>query len=276
MNDYFLYNSSIKIYFEKHGNGPVTLIFIHGFACSHLNWYILKSFFETSQHTLYFIDLKGFGYSDKPHDKKYSIRDQAEIVRSFITEKKLTNCTLIGHSYGGNVALLTSILLSDTFIKKLILIGTQAYIDTLPRFIKILKTPLFNRFALLILYLLPHAISRVLKRIYYNPAKVTNEIIALYKPFYKKPVMQYTYIHTAKCIIPDNYEDIIKQYKNIKIPVLLLWGRHDRVVSKRYGYRLKEAIPSATLEIIKNCGHNTMEECPEESCKLIRNFVKSD
>lgn len=86
--------------------------------------------------------------------------------------------------------------------------------------------------------------------------------------------MAYTYVQIARRVIPEDYEMIISKYPGIEIPVLLIWGTNDNVVSKRNGYRLKEDLPNCKFEFINSCGHNTMEECPVETSQLILNFVE--
>ena len=263
-----------QTYYETHGEGPEVIVFLHGFACSHLNWYLIKDYFDPKKYTLYLVDLKGFGNTSKTRDKKYSIKDLAIIIADLIKQLNLENIILAGHSLGAAVGLTTTVLLDKHFIKKLILIGVPAYIDYIPRFIKKLRTPVINKLFMLFVYLLPNAVKKALTRIYYDPNKVTDEIISFYTPYYKKPSMAYTYVQIARRVIPEDYEMIISKYPGIEIPVLLIWGTNDNVVSKRNGYRLKEDLPNCKFEFINSCGHNTMEECPVETSQLILNFVE--
>src|SRR4029079_11873611 len=59
-------------------------------------------------HRVIALDLKGFGQSDKPFDDHYSAVDQAALVAAFIRKRGLGGITLIGHSFGGVVALRTA------------------------------------------------------------------------------------------------------------------------------------------------------------------------
>lgn len=275
MGDFFTYDKNNKLYFERQGNGPVPIVFLHGFACSILNWKFLRQYFNTQLYSLYLIDLKGFGLSDKPHDGKYSLKDHADTISQFITAKHLKNVIIVGHSYGGGVALLTYLNSADSVIQKLILLGTPGYADYIPRFIRILRKPFLNRLALFVLFLYPIAIKRGLRKVYHNPDKVTREIINLYRPYYKRLCMQYTYIHTALQAIPDDYDKIIGLYKNISIPVLLLWGIDDKVVPNFIGKKMSENIPGSVYKVIEQCGHNTIEECPEETYSAISSFIEA-
>ena len=47
------------------------------------------------------------------------------------------------------------------------------------------------------------------------------------------------------------------------MPVLIIWGRQDRLIPVAYAARLQAEFPRATLEILDGCGHVPMAECPD-------------
>ena len=104
--NYFEYNNS-KIWYLDKGSGN-TFIFVHGFASSSYTWRYLEKYYS-KQNRVICLDLKGFGQSSKPHDESYSIKDQSEILLKFIQTKNLHNVTMVGHSFGGAVVLLSYI-----------------------------------------------------------------------------------------------------------------------------------------------------------------------
>jgi pimeloyl-ACP methyl ester carboxylesterase len=59
----------------------------------------------------------------------------------------------------------------------------------------------------------------------------------------------------------------------IAVPTLLLWGVHDRVLSKAYGRAYCDAIPGARFEPIANAGHFPHVEQPEQFAEKIFAFV---
>ena len=102
----FHFSSEISINFDVSGEGARPLLLLHGFGASMESWNdILPDL--ARMFRVYRLDLKGHGLSSKPRDGAYSISEQARIVAAFIREYKLSNVTLIGHSYGGSVALMT-------------------------------------------------------------------------------------------------------------------------------------------------------------------------
>ena len=66
------------------------------------------------------------------------------LVIGFIKQRQLRQLTLMGHSYGGGVALpitLTLLEESSAALERLVLIGSAAYPQKLPDFIRLLRYP---------------------------------------------------------------------------------------------------------------------------------------
>jgi pimeloyl-ACP methyl ester carboxylesterase len=49
----------------------------------------------------------------------------------------------------------------------------------------------------------------------------------------------------------------------VKVPVDLVWGDADDLLTIDYAHRLLEGLPAARLEPIKDCGHVPQRECPD-------------
>ena len=60
---------------------------------------------------------------------------------------------------------------------------------------------------------------------------------------------------------------------NIQAPVLVVWGKLDRVIDYRNADVFVEAIPNARKAILDEIGHAPMVEAPEESAALFRDFL---
>ncbi|MGB7290551.1 MAG: alpha/beta hydrolase [Thermodesulfobacteriota bacterium] len=270
----FMHNG-IAIKYRESGKGNV-LIFLHGFGTSSYSWrYIYTPL--SQKYKVIMLDLKGFGLSDKPKDGKYSVNDQADIIVNFIRTKKITSVTLIGHSLGGAVAWLTYVKLSeidDNPIKSLILIDSAGYEQNIPSFIATLRTPVINK---LILLLLPNDFSAklVLRKAFFDDRKITREMIETYAGYMELPGAHYALIKTAEQLIPNNVDEITKKLKDIRIPVLIIWGEEDEIVPISIGQKFENDIPNSKLIKISQSGHVPHEERPSETLRLISDFLKT-
>jgi pimeloyl-ACP methyl ester carboxylesterase len=260
------------LYCEIYGSGDPILA-VHGLGASLYSWRNLKG--ELPGHKLILIDLRGAGKSPKPHDKHYSIHDQANLIYEFILEQNLRNLTLIGNSYGGAVSLIVAISLCEQnpgLLSKLILIDSGGYNKLLPWYLKLMRTPVLGWLALHILS--PRqAAKTVLKNAYYNHRLITKEQIAAYAEPIGSPGGRYALLQTAKGVIPKDINDIIAKYRTINVPTLILWGLNDRVIPLEIGKMLHEAIPGSRLQTINECGHVPQEEKPAETICYISEFL---
>lgn len=266
----------IKINYYDKNRGP-TLILLHGFGASAYTWRFLGPALA-EDYRVFTLDLKGFGYSDKPRDGKYAVRDQADIVAAFIRAQNLKDMVLIGNSMGGGVALMTYLTLQEGKpgpIKGLVLIDSAGYPQKMPWFIRLAQIPVLNTLGPRLLS--PRFLTGlVLRKCYYNKEKITEEAIDAYAYFSSLPGAAEAVRQTAAQIRPRNFREIIARYRNIRIPTLIIWGEADEVVPLNNARNFDRDIPDSQLVILPQCGHIPQEEEAEETILRIRNFLKKE
>jgi pimeloyl-ACP methyl ester carboxylesterase len=258
------------LYHEVHGNGrPVVLL--HGFAASSYEWRPLVPDLATT-HQVVLVDLKGFGRSDKPRDGRYGVRDQSELLVQFLVGKGLRDVTLVGHSLGGFVALLTAITRPD-LLSSLVLIDTLCYRQELPFIARLLITPIVGP---LVHHLVPARLQvRLgLNRAFYRNERVRPDQVETYAAFLRAPGARYALRETVRDIIPPDLDAIVGQYRNIARPTLIVWARHDDLVPLAHGERLSSDIAGSRLVILEDTGHDCPEETPEAVLATIRSFLQ--
>lgn len=259
----------IKLYSEIKGEGR-PLLLMHGFGSS---GYSFKNLLEplSQKFKVYNLDLKGFGNSPKPKDHRYSVYDQAILVSQFIKNHNLKDVTLIGHSYGGGVALSLA-LMDQENINKMVLIDPAAYNQYIPTLIRRIQIPVIGPAAF---YLFPssYEVKESYRYAFYDKQKIEKDTIETMTKNLNKKNAKYVYIYAIDDLIPEDIDEVSKRYKYIKIPTLIIWGEKDVVIPKSKGYRLKKDLQNSKLKIIKNCGHIPHEEKPEIVLKYLLNFL---
>jgi len=81
---------------------PVILM-IHGFPTSSWDWEpIWESLLK--HYRLVCLDMLGFGFSDKPDRREYTIHRQADLVDALVSRLELNEFHLLAHDYGVSVA----------------------------------------------------------------------------------------------------------------------------------------------------------------------------
>jgi pimeloyl-ACP methyl ester carboxylesterase len=93
----------IDLYYESHGSGEPTLVFIHGWTCDATAWNNQISYFK-DKYRVVVLDLPGFGRSGL-NRKNWIMERYGADVEELVNELKMENIILIGHSLGGCVIL---------------------------------------------------------------------------------------------------------------------------------------------------------------------------
>lgn len=271
MNEtWFRYSSSETLRVCTIGNGSRHLLLLHGFAASLHTWDDLWPFFAPEIFTLHLLDLKGHGKSSKPLGGDYSPVHFARMINAYIAGSGLRNVTLIGHSLGGAVSLIMALEPSE--ISALILIGSPAFPQKLPKFMKILGIPFIGP-ALTMALPARLIADKGLKTVFFRHDLITERHMERYARFYHEAGNILGLAHTVRQIFPSAHGDLIEKFKTIKIPVLLIWGRNDRVVGIWQGEKLQALLPDSHLVVIPECGHNPHEELPQRTFDSISAFL---
>jgi pimeloyl-ACP methyl ester carboxylesterase len=263
----------VKLYYEEQGKGP-PLLLIHGFGASTFTWrFVAPELAKT--HRVIAVDLKGFGQSDKPFDDRYSVFDQAELLAQLIEEKDLRNLTLVGHSFGGGVALLLALQANQRLegrITKLVLLDSIAYPQNIPVFFRLLDVPLVSQIGVRMVP--PSMQTRVALEIaYFDDSKIDPAEVEAYAAPLKTAAGKHAMIHSARQILPEDIAALSESYKTMELPTLILWCDHDRIVPLEVGLRLRRTLPNSTLRLVEDCGHMPQEEQPANTLSLIKGFI---
>lgn len=265
---------TLQLHYETYGQGD-PVILLHGLGANIYSWRHLIKPLE-DRHRVIVFDLKGFGLSPKPPDGHYSMFDQAELIYRFIIAKDLTRLTLVGHSFGGAVAMLVAAKLLEQHpgrIERLVVIDTVSYPQKLPPMLRLLRTPVLGGLGM---YLIPDRVKvrNLLRTIYYDPSKITPEQITAYAAPLSLPGAKYAMRQSARQLIPENLGEVIAQYPKITVPTLIIWGAEDHIIPLALGERLHQAIPDSKLVIIPRCGHDPPEECPVPLLEVLQPFLE--
>ncbi len=263
----------LELHYETYGQGT-PIIFLHGLGGSLYTWRHLVGPLAPHYRLILF-DLKGAGESPKPYDNKYSMFDQAELIYRFILQNDLHQATLVGHSFGGGVALLVALRLTQqdpSRLSRLILIDTIAYPQKLPGVIRMLRMPVLGWLGL---HLIPDQtkVRSMMESLYYDGRKINWKDVEAYAAPLASPGAKYAFQQTARQIIPDHVDEVIGMYPRIEVPTLIIWGREDKIIPLENGVRLHQAMRNSQLIVIERCGHDPPDERPKELLEVIRKFL---
>lgn len=100
----FLRVSGADIFYIDEGDREQpALLLIHGFPTSSWDWQPMWPMLR-QQYRVVCLDMLGFGFSDKPNTRNYSIHQQADIVEALVEHVELDAFHVLAHDYGDTVA----------------------------------------------------------------------------------------------------------------------------------------------------------------------------
>jgi pimeloyl-ACP methyl ester carboxylesterase len=89
----------INIHWTSKGDGPQTVIFVHGWTCDETSWQGQVPAIS-QKYRVITVDLPGHGKSGSPKDDKFSMDLFARAVEAVRSEAKIEKAVLVGHSIG--------------------------------------------------------------------------------------------------------------------------------------------------------------------------------
>ena len=222
-------------------------------------------------------DRPGSGYSTRSTKSPAGVRAQAETLAKAIGALKLDRPVVVGHSFGGAVALMLALDHPDC-VGALALISPATH-PVLPTVFRVLaiRSPLLRRLFAWTLATPGGLLARTwaAKKVFAPEAPPVDfatrggGLLAL-RPgdIYATSLDMMTVLAHS-----DDAENMIPRYATLRPPVGILFGRGDQVLDWRaQGETMKRTIPSLDLEIVDG-GHMLPVTQPEVSAAFIRRMA---
>lgn len=260
---------------QSDGDPHHAFLLVHGFAGSTFTWRYWAPRLAMRSRTLV-VDLMGFGAAPKPRDGRYEPGEQARMLEALLIEQDVRAVTLIGHSMGGGICLLTGLRLRDTGsveLRALVLVAAAAHRQKLPPLVGFSRRPGLTR--RLVRIIGPRRIVRAtLRSIVYDSGTITSEQVEAYAAPLESDDGLLAAMASGQNILPPDLDVHTERYPELEVPTLLLWGDTDRVIPMRVARKLHEELPQATLHVLPRCGHVPPEEQPRESWSIVEDFLR--
>lgn len=238
-----------------------TLVLLHGLG-DDKNSFVQSAKLLSKNYFLILPDLLASGENDKKGNLDLSINGQVQFLHNFLNQLGIKNFHLGGNSMGGHVSVAYTIAYPEN-VRKLILINAPGLtLDdhvVYTGFGKVLKSE--------------EDLNNVFSRVFYKVPEMPSPIK---KMFITQINESRDYLNNS--IIPQIKNgkdfDLKNKINQIKIPTLILWGKHDEVVKFNVAERYESDIPNATLEVIENASHSPQLEVPNEVATRINTFIQ--
>lgn len=245
---YYKYRG-LNIAYEIVGKGK-PIILLHGWGTSKKTFNSLAEEISTS-YEVHLIDLPGFGQSDEPL-RPFSLNDYVLFLRDYVMRFKLTSPILLGHSFGGRIAIKYTTLFEE--VDKLILVDSAGIKRiSVKSKLKIFKYKLLKRW---------YKLTKN-KQMYHK--LITNSGSYDYK------VASFIMKQTLTNIVRENLK---KSAKKINKETLIIWGKDDKVTPYKDALYLNKHIKNSGLVTFENTGHFPYLENKNQFNLIIKDYLK--
>ena len=242
-----------KLHLRRAGKGPPLLVLHHETGTlDDLPFYDALA----AGHDVLVPHHPGYGRSERP-DWMRSVRDIAVVYRGLLSELGVAKPALVGLGFGGWIAAEMATM-APADLSHLVLVGAMG-----------IKPPQGDILDLAITGYVDYARAafhdqKAFDRVYgAEPSVDQLEMWDICREMsFRMAWKPYMYSQTLPHLLA-----------SVRAPALVVWGDDDKVVPLSAGKRYLEALPNATLEVVKGCGHAVDMEQPQALAKLINTFI---
>jgi pimeloyl-ACP methyl ester carboxylesterase len=246
-----------RLHYLEAGSGP-PLVLVHGLASSATqDWGRLVPTLSRRFH-VYAPDLPGFGASERPATADYSIPMQAEAVRAFMDAKGIRRARVAGISMGGWIV---SRLAGEhpERVERLVVVDAAGMRPERPDIPAEVLLPGDEE-----------GVRRLVAAVRNNapapPSFVARDIL-------ERRLREEWIVRRALESMRDGDDWLNGTLGRADMPVLVVWGKQDRLIPVAYAAGLQAEFPRGELVVLDGCGHVPMADCPEAFDRAVIPFL---
>lgn len=258
-------------YYDNNRSGKEVLLLIHGFNADKDHWLSLSH--RLKQYRIIAPDLCGHGESWYEASYKHDIPFYVDELKRFADAMGLNRFHMVGNSMGGWITSLYSVTYPDDVCSIVLLNAVGVKPPLISPFFEALsgdKNPFFfsnqEDFDQLMKISVADAssIPKSFKCVSFQEGLAR---MARAKKLFAD-IMDQDQKQTHPAQMVDGVLNRIVQ------PALIVWGDKDGIMDSSMAEVFQRGIPNSQVVIMKNIGHLPMLECPNETSRYIKGFLK--
>ncbi len=247
----------IAIRYLTAGHGTPLLV-IHGGSSGASTW--AKNIEELADsYKVYVPDLPGFG-SSQPVEGNYYMTEMVDFIESFTNKLGLDRFHLMGHSFGGGIAL-NYVLKFPFKVSRLVLVSSMFLGKDIAFWVWLTTRRI-------IVEPLGWLTINLFRTIKWLAATVFNSID------YVVPVSEAS-VRIGKGIatLQEQARVMAGRLPEIAMPTLVIWGEKDPILPYKHAYAAAQSIPDCRVKIFEGSGHSVYRDRVEEFTHLLKDFL---
>ncbi|MBB4823436.1 sigma-B regulation protein RsbQ [Sporosarcina luteola] len=253
------------------GHGKKTIVFAHGFGCDQTVWRNIVPAFENDYRIVLF-DYTGSGMSDKTFysQERYSSLDGYALdVLEIADELNLSHISFVGHSVSSMIGAIASIE-RPNLMDKLVMIGPSPHYMNDGSYHGGFEKEDINE----LLNMMELNYKEWAK--YLAPVVMRNEERPELASNFERTLCENDPVIARRFAEVTFTSDMRDRLENVKVPTLILQTQEDAIAPIEVGEYVHAHIKGSQFVLMDAKGHNPHISDPEETIKLIRDYIDGD
>jgi pimeloyl-ACP methyl ester carboxylesterase len=255
-------------------DAPVVLL-IHGMVSDSTTWARAAEQLAERGHRVLAPDLLGHGDSDKPADG-YQLTDFADSLAALLTELGARQVTVVGHSFGGAVAMQLAHDHPD-LVRRLVLVsagglGRRVHpvlrAATLPGAHSLVRFVVNSRTAAL------YSRPRLHRSLRLSPDAIAN-LGRAGRGLASPPARTAFFLTLKMAIDPFGQRGSLLELDHVRLdlPTLIVWSERDPVVPVAHAHETHAHLLNSTLEIFPGSTHQPHHHSAQRFVQVLSDFI---
>ncbi|HEC34446.1 MAG TPA: alpha/beta fold hydrolase [Chloroflexi bacterium] len=249
------------VHYEAYGRG-LPVILLHCWLGSWSYWLSTMEILSDTYKT-YALDFWGFGESGVKGEH-FRVPDYVEMVIQFMDRLGLERAPVMGHSMGGTVSMSLALAHPER-VRKMAVVGSPIAGDGLALMLRLAARKSLAALA----YRLPGALPLGVR--IFSPF-LTRDWRTWYRMF-EQDLSRTTLESFHYSIASLRRTDLRPRLGEIRVPVLGIYGRNDRIVNPDQGELLAKGVVPAQIAYFERSGHFPMLDEPDRFHRVLRDFL---
>ena len=258
LHDYILRVDGLDVHLRMGGQGGPDTVLLHGIPGSGATWDAVLSRLSAEGRVIV-PDLVGFGGSSRTSDFDDLHADgQARRLEAALRSVGVERAVLVGHDFGGPVAV-RLLMRAPDICAGLMLASTNVFTDTpIPFPLSLVNAPLIGGAVSRMLFC--RVALRGMCRFGAKQGRVDTS--AAVNDRAQSAAIRQIFAGSLTRL-SELYAPIEEAIRACSVPVLVAWGDRDPFFPEAQATRTADAIPGASLRMLRGCGHFLPDEAPD-------------
>ncbi len=268
----------LRVHLRELGEGP-PLLLVHGLMTTSYSWrYVIHPF--ASDFRVIVPDLPGSGRSDKPNAPSYGPEALSTFLGELVEALGIQGCAVMGNSLGGYLSTWLA-LERPSCLGRLVNMHSPAQPELRMNALHaVLSIPGIRE---VLRRWVHHDVERWAHRNvhYYDESLKSREEAREYgAPLQSDEGFAAFFRYLRESLAPSGFRALERRLGELRangepfpVPLMLLYGRNDPLVSPSNAYYLKRLIPDARLEWLDAASHFAQVDVPDAVVRITRPFL---